>query len=131
MQKAVIVRATLEDGREVCRSYDVDPVPGAPSHPLRRLLAAGWHVVQICPMTNDVDNACLVILDREPSGGGRPASKQDLSLVEMDHPSPWASHSAASKSRQASNKWDGQTIPLGIFRIDPGHVDEPTEKRPS
>jgi hypothetical protein len=129
MQKAVIVRATLEDGREVCRSYDVDPVPGAPSHPLRRLLAAGWNVVQICPMTNDVDNACLVVLDREPAGG-RPAGKQDLSLVEMDHPGPRASHSA-NKSKQASNKWDGQTIPLGIFRIDPAHVDETTEKRPS
>lgn len=129
MQKAVIVRTTLEDGQEICRSFDVDPVPGSPTHPLRRLLAAGWKVVSVCPMTNEIENACLLVLDRDQNNP-RPTAKPDLSLVDMNHPTPWISIQSAPKGHDAAGKWDGQTIPLGIFRIDPAHVDDPNEKRP-
>ena len=124
MQKAIIIRTTVEDGREGTFSYEVDPVGASPPNPLRRLLAAGWQVVHVCPMTNEIDSACLVILDKAP-GGNRPAARKDVGLVDMNHPSPWLSIPHPAATRQAADQWDGETIPLGIFRIDPAHVDQP------
>ncbi|MBY0586349.1 hypothetical protein K2X85_04185 [bacterium] len=124
MQKALIVRTSIEAGKEGVFSFEVDPVGATPTNPLRRLLAAGWEVIHVCPMTNDLESACLVILDRPAPGQPRPASRKDFSLVEMNHPSPWMSSAQRTeKSRAAAEDWDGETIPLGIFRVDPSHSD--------
>ena len=126
MQKALIVRTSLEAGKEGVYSFEVDPVGASPPNPLRRLLAAGWEVVHVCPMTNDLESACMVILDRPAPGQPRPASRKDQALVEMNHPSPWMSvPGRGDKTRAAADDWDGETIPLGIFRVDPAHA-EPT-----
>jgi hypothetical protein len=128
MQKAIVVKTSLDPGKEGVFSYEIDPVGSAPPHPLRRLLAAGWEVVHVCPMTNDLESACLVILDR-PSGPNRPASKRDVNLVDMNHASPWMGlqTSASAGKTRANSEWDGETIPLGIFRVDPAHAEEPRE----
>ena len=131
MQKAIVVRTSLDPGKEGVFSYEVDPVASAPPHPLRRLLAAGWEIVQVCPMTNDLEAACLVVLDKPTPGQPRPAARKDFSLVDMNHPSPWLRNQqgAGSQTRaQQDGTWDGETIPMGIFRIDPAHVEESTEK---
>jgi hypothetical protein len=131
MQKALIVRTSVDAGKEGVFSYEVDPVGASPANPLRRLLAAGWEVVHVCPMTNDLESACLVILDRPAPGQPRPAARKDLSLVDMNHPSPWMSvPGRADKSRAAMDDWDGETIPLGIFRVDPAHAEtNPSDAR--
>ena len=127
MQKAIVVRTSLEAGKEGVFSFEVDPVGPAMPNPLRRLLAAGWEIVQVCPMTNDLEAACLLVLDRPAPN--RPATKKDVPLVEMNHPSPWLGLQGTSgaKTRASSEKWDGETSPLGIFRIDPSHAEETSE----
>lgn len=125
MQKAIVVRGSLEPGKEGVFSYEVDPVGTAPPHPLRRLLAAGWEIVQVCPMTNDLEAACLLVLDKPTTGSPRPSARKDLSLVDMNHIAPWQSGGqAGSKTRAQNESWDGETIPLGIFRVDSAHVEE-------
>lgn len=119
MQKAIVVRLTVEDGEPVGRSFEVDPCNSGPHHPLRRLLAAGWQVVQVHPIPKE--SACLLILDRG-APESRPSSRRELTLVDLNHPAPRQPLPAAPRSRQASSEW-GQTIPLGVFRIDPGHGD--------
>ena len=112
MQKAIVVRTSLEPGKEGVFSFEVDPVGPVMPNPLRRLLAAGWEIVQVCPMTNDLESACLLILDRPLPN--RPAAKKDVPLVEMNHPSPWLGLQAAtSKTRASSEKWDGEDYSLG------------------
>ena len=125
MQKALIVRTSIEAGKEGVYSFEVDPVGTTPANPLRRLLAAGWEVMHVCPMTNDLEAACLVILDRPAPGQPRPAARKDLSLVDMNHASPWMSSASRSdKTRASADDWDGETIPLGIFRVDPSHGEQ-------
>lgn len=125
MQKVIIVRTGIEGGREGAYSHEVDPLGSAPPHPLRRLLAAGWEIVHVCPMNSEIDSACLVVLDR-PAAPPRPSGTRDLSLVEGDRPGPRLQTSPSRPIRQAADKWDGETIPLGIFRIDSAHQDEPS-----
>lgn len=137
MQKAIVVRVAVEGSDAVGRSFEVDPCSGAPAQPLRRLLAAGWQVAQVHPIPNE--SACLLILDRSPAAE-RPTSRHELTLVDMNHPAPGLTPSSGRKPRTASplpsagrakpsaSEWD-ETIPLGVFRLDPGHGERREEGR--
>ena len=108
MQKAVIVRAGLDESVAQGWSHEVDAPDGERGQQLKDLLADGWKVVQSCAMQNDIDSCCLLVLESSEASASRGA---DSPLSDLNLPHEWLRMTKSAGDAKLAD-WNPESLSL-------------------